>query len=112
LAAANKRISNILKKSESGTGSVQEDLLREPAEQALFERLRSVVAPAVQRHLRSGDYSQALSTLAQLREAVDTFFNDVMVNADDLQVRANRLALLSELHAQMNCVADISKLAA
>ena len=112
LAAANKRISNILKKSESGTGSVQEDLLREPAEQALFERLRSVVAPAVQRHLRSGNYSQALSTLAQLREAVDTFFNDVMVNADDLQVRANRLALLSELHAEMNCVADISKLAA
>jgi glycyl-tRNA synthetase beta chain len=112
LAAANKRISNILKKSETGTGSVQEDLLHEPAEQALFERLRSVVAPAVQRHLRSGDYSQALSILAQLREAVDTFFNDVMVNADDLQVRANRLALLSELHAQMNCVADISKLAA
>ena len=112
LAAANKRISNILKKSETGTGSVHEELLREPAEQALFERLRSVVAPAVQRHLRSGDYSQALSILAQLREAVDTFFNDVMVNADDLQVRANRLALLSELHAQMNCVADISKLAA
>jgi glycyl-tRNA synthetase beta chain len=116
LAAANKRISNILKKSEAGTQTgtalVQASLLHEPAEQALFERLRSVVAPAVQSHLRTGDYSQALSMLAQLREPVDTFFNDVMVNAEDLQVRANRLALLAELHAQMNCVADISKLAA
>jgi len=113
LAAANKRISNILKKSEaSSTASVNLALLQEAAEQALYETLRGSVAPAVQRHLQNHDYTQALSALAQLRTAVDTFFNDVMVNADDLAVRANRLALLSELHAQMNCVADISKLAA
>jgi len=113
LAAANKRISNILKKSEaSSTASVNPALLQEAAEQALYETLRGSVAPAVQRHLQNHDYTQALSALAQLRTAVDTFFNDVMVNADDLAVRANRLALLSELHAQMNCVADISKLAA
>jgi len=113
LAAANKRISNILKKSEEiGTASVNPALLQEAAEKTLFETLRGNVAPAVQRHLQTRDYTQALSALAQLRAAVDTFFNDVMVNADDPAVRANRLALLSELHAQMNCVADISKLAA
>jgi glycyl-tRNA synthetase beta chain len=114
LAAANKRISNILKKSDSADPAteVQAGLLHEPAEQALFERLHGVVAPAVQGHLARGDYSGALSVLAQLREPVDTFFNDVMVNAEDPQVRANRLALLAQLHAQMNCVADISKLAA
>jgi glycyl-tRNA synthetase beta chain len=114
LAAANKRISNILKKSDSADPAteVQAGLLHEPAEQALFERLHGVVAPAVQSHLARGDYSGALSVLAQLREPVDTFFNDVMVNAEDPQVRANRLALLAQLHAQMNCVADISKLAA
>lgn len=119
LAAANKRISNILKKSlpaaadaTDANSGVNPAWLQEPAEQALFETLRQQVEPAVQRHLQQHDYSQALSALAQLRTAVDTFFNDVMVNADDPAVRANRLALLSELHAQMNCVADISKLAA
>jgi glycyl-tRNA synthetase beta chain len=70
------------------------------------------VAPAVQAHLGSGDYAGALAALARLRTPVDTFFNDVMVNAEDPALRANRLALLAELHAQMNCVADISKLAA
>ena len=113
LAAANKRISNILKKSEDiNAASVNPALLQEAAEHALYETLRGSVAPAVQRHLQNHDYTQALSALAQLRAAVDTFFNDVMVNADDVAVRANRLALLSELHAEMNCVADISKLAA
>ena len=113
LAAANKRISNILKKSTEAHGVVPVDpaLLHEAAEKALFDTLRNSVAPAVQGHLQQHDYTQALSALAQLRTAVDTFFNDVMVNADDPAVRANRLALLSELHAQMNCVADISKLA-
>jgi glycyl-tRNA synthetase beta chain len=113
LAAANKRISNILKKSTEthGLAPVNPALLQEAAEHALFDTLRNSVAPAVQRHLQHRDYTQALSALAQLRAAVDTFFNDVMVNADDAAVRTNRLALLSELHAQMNCVADISKLA-
>ncbi|WP_144144487.1 glycine--tRNA ligase subunit beta [Paraburkholderia sp. BCC1884] len=113
LAAANKRISNILKKSE-GTGSsggVQVALLTEAAEKALYAQLEQV-APRVQSQLAARDYTGALSALAALREPVDTFFNDVMVNAEDPALRANRLALLGALHQQMNCVADISRLAA
>ena len=126
LAAANKRIANILKKSEAevsvaaagavpangvaGT-SVQAALLVEPAERSLSEQLRKV-APTVQAQLVQRDYTRALSALAALRDPVDTFFNDVMVNAEDAALRKNRLALLAELHTQMNCVADISKLAA
>jgi glycyl-tRNA synthetase beta chain len=111
LAAANKRISNILRKSEQATGSVDTSLLGEAAERDLYDRLSSV-APAVQTQLAAREYAGALNALASLRTPVDTFFNDVMVNADDLALRANRLALLAQLHAQMNCVADISKLAA
>ncbi len=112
LAAANKRISNILKKSEGGApGAIQPALLVEPAEQALAAQLAEV-APRVQSQLAARDYTGALSALAALRAPVDTFFNDVMVNAEDPALRANRLALLSALHQQMNCVADISKLAA
>jgi glycyl-tRNA synthetase beta chain len=112
LAAANKRISNILKKSEGAPGGVvQSPLLTEAAEQVLYGRLQAV-APAVQARLAARDYTAALTALAALRDAVDTFFNDVMVNADDPALRTNRLALLSALHDQMNCVADISKLAA
>jgi glycyl-tRNA synthetase beta chain len=127
LAAANKRITNILKKSEAeanlatpGVGgstangaalTVQSALLVEPAERSLSEQLKTV-APAVQAQLDQRDYTRALSALAALRDPVDRFFNDVMVNAEDAALRRNRLALLAELHAQMNCVADISKLAA
>ncbi|KVE24943.1 glycine--tRNA ligase subunit beta [Burkholderia singularis] len=112
LAAANKRISNILKKSDGGTnGAVQAALLVEAAEKALHDELAQV-APRVQSQLAARAYTGALSALAALRAPVDTFFNDVMVNADDPALRANRLALLAALHQQMNCVADISKLAA
>jgi glycyl-tRNA synthetase beta chain len=112
LAAANKRISNILKKSDGATsGGVQTALLFEPAEKALHAQLEQV-APRVQSQLAARDYTGALTALAALREPVDTFFNDVMVNAEDLALRANRLALLGALHQQMNCVADISRLAA
>ena len=112
LAAANKRISNILKKSESATtGGVQVTLLIEAAEKALHAQLEQVV-PRVQSQLAARDYTGALTALAALREPVDTFFNDVMVNAEDPALRANRLALLGALHQQMNCVADISRLAA
>ncbi|MGA9911348.1 glycine--tRNA ligase subunit beta [Paraburkholderia sp.] len=112
LAAANKRISNILKKSESATnGGVQVTLLTEAAEKALHAQLEQV-APRVQSQLAVRDYTGALTALAALREPVDTFFNDVMVNAEDPALRANRLALLGALHQQMNCVADISRLAA
>ncbi|RKT26064.1 glycyl-tRNA synthetase beta chain [Paraburkholderia sp. RAU2J] len=112
LAAANKRISNILKKSEgAASGGVQIALLVEAAERALHAQLEQV-APRVQTQLAARDYTSALTALAALRESVDTFFNDVMVNAEDPALRANRLALLGALHQQMNCVADISRLAA
>jgi glycyl-tRNA synthetase beta chain len=112
LAAANKRISNILKKSDGApAGGVQVNLLQEAAEKALYAQLQQV-APRVQSQLAAHDYTGALTALAALREPVDTFFNDVMVNAEDPALRANRLALLGALHQQMNCVADISRLAA
>ncbi|MGF6903356.1 glycine--tRNA ligase subunit beta [Paraburkholderia sp. GAS348] len=112
LAAANKRISNILKKSEgSATGGVQIALLTEAPEKTLHAQLEQV-APRVQSQLAARDYTGALTALAALREPVDAFFTDVMVNAEDLALRANRLALLGALHQQMNCVADISRLAA
>ncbi len=112
LAAANKRISNILKKSDGASVSgVQPALLIEAAEKALYAQLEQV-APRVQSQLAARDYTGALTALAALREPVDTFFNDVMVNAEDPALRANRLALLGALHQQMNCVADISRLAA
>jgi len=112
LAAANKRISNILKKSAEGVpSSVQPALLQEAAEKALYAQLEQV-APRVQTQLVERNYTEALSALSALRDAVDTFFNDVMVNAEDPALRNNRLALLGALHQQMNCVADISKLAA
>jgi glycyl-tRNA synthetase beta chain len=111
LAAANKRITNILKKTEAPAGGVQENLLQEQAEKNLFAAIGRV-KPAVDAAFAAGDFSGTLKTLAQLRDDVDAFFNDVMVMADDLALRNNRLALLSSLHAMMNRVADISKLAA
>ncbi|MDR5832944.1 glycine--tRNA ligase subunit beta [Caballeronia sp. LZ034LL] len=112
LAAANKRISNILKKSEQGApGAVNPALLVEAAEKNLYAQIEQVT-PRVQSTLAARNYTEALTALAALREAVDTFFNDVMVNAEDPALRNNRLALLHALHQQMNCVADISKLAA
>ncbi|WP_233882872.1 glycine--tRNA ligase subunit beta [Paraburkholderia flagellata] len=112
LAAANKRISNILKKSEGvEDASVQIALFVEAAEKALYAQLEQV-APRVETQLAAREYTGALTALAALRETVDTFFNDVMVNAEDPALRANRLALLKALHRQMNSVADISRLAA
>jgi glycyl-tRNA synthetase beta chain len=111
LAAANKRITNILKKTEAAVGAVSADLLQEQAERNLaagIERVRPDVDAAFAR----GDFTGTLKTLARLRDDVDAFFNDVMVMADDLALRNNRLALLSSLHGMMNRVADISKLAA
>ena len=111
LAAANKRISNILKKAEGVTAQVNESLLQEPAEIALHKAMAGVV-PKANTQFESGDYTASLQTLAALRAPVDAFFEGVMVNADDLAVRANRLGLLATLHAAMNRVADLSKLAA
>lgn len=116
LAAANKRITNILKKNEEAVsqvaaGGVNVALLQDEAEKKLAASV-SRVQPEVDAAFARGDFAQTLQTLAQLRDDVDGFFNDVMVMADDVALRNNRLALLSSLHAMMNRVADISKLAA
>ncbi|MCP1314142.1 glycine--tRNA ligase subunit beta [Halomonas sp. 707D7] len=110
LAAANKRVSNILdKQGFDGVAQVDTALLQESAERDLFEaveRCRVEVAPL----FAAGDYAQALDTLATLRAPVDAFFDDVMVMAEDEAVRRNRLALLASLQALFLEVADISLL--
>jgi len=112
LAAANKRVGNILKKADGVVEArVQPALLKEPAESALSQALVAV-KPQADRAFDSGDYTASLRSLAALREPVDAFFESVMVNADDPALRANRLGLLAQLHAAMNRVADLSKLAA
>ena len=111
LAAANKRITNILKKSDASPATaIDEERLVEPAEQALYDALK-IVRPRADALFDSGDYTASLRALAALRQSVDSFFDGVMVNADDASLRANRLALLAALHAAMNRVADLSKLA-
>ncbi len=110
LAAANKRITNILKKTDAAIGDVSEALLQEDAEKTLFAAIARV-RPAVDAAFAARDFTGTLKTLAQLRDDVDGFFNGVMVMADDPALRNNRLALLASLHGMMNRVADISKLA-
>ncbi|MEJ0086068.1 MAG: glycine--tRNA ligase subunit beta [Pseudomonadota bacterium] len=108
LTAANKRIANILKKAEGGgAGSVDVALLTEPAEKALHEALAGIVAD-VDRALAKRDYGAALGKLATLRATVDGFFDDVMVNAEDPNLRRNRLALLAQLRHHFTRIADLS----
>ena len=110
LAAANKRVSNILKKAEGEIqAQVNEALLVEQAEKDLYAALQTV-APKAQQQFESGDYTASLQTLAALRAPVDAFFEHVMVNAEDAALKANRLGLLATLHAAMNRVADLAKL--
>jgi glycyl-tRNA synthetase beta chain len=110
LAAANKRIGNILKKTDDVDAHVSEILLQEAAEKALYVAMQTVV-PLAQAQWSAGDYTASLQSLAALRAPVDAFFADVMVNAEQLDLRLNRLGLLATLHAAMNRVADLSKLA-
>jgi len=111
LAAANKRVGNILKKVEGKLSSeVNANLLQEPAEQALADELNKV-KPQSDKLFEAGDYTASLQTLAALKAPVDAFFDNVMVNAEDVALRNNRLALLNQLHQAMNRVADLSKLA-
>ena len=111
LAAANKRIANILKKSDAGAASaVDEARLVEPAEKALHASIASI-APRADALFNNRDYTASLRELAALKAPVDAFFDHVMVNADDAELRANRLALLAALHRAMNRVADLSRLA-
>ncbi len=111
LSSANKRIGNILKKSEQQFTNADPSLFVEPAERSLYVALQAA-KPVFDKHFAAGDYTSALKSLAPLKTPVDAFFNGVMVNAEDPKLRANRLALLADLHSLMNRVADLSKLAA
>lgn len=105
LAAANKRVSNILKKAEGDIqAQVNEALLVEQAEKDLYDALQAV-APKAQQQFESGDYTASLQTLAALRAPVDAFFEHVMVNAEDAELRNNRLCVLKSLNIAMNKVA-------
>lgn len=110
LAAANKRIGNILKKAEGALPEPDVALLQEPAEKALFERV-VLIAPLVKSHVANEDYADALKVLASVRAEVDRFFDEVMVNVDEPLLRGNRLGLLKALFDQLNAVADIARLA-
>ena len=115
LAAANKRIGNILKKAgeagQSVATQVDPQLLHEDAEKALYAAMQQVL-PQADAQFEAGDYTASLQTLAALRAPVDAFFDGVMVNADDPALRASRQGLLKTLHQAMNRVADLSRLAA
>ncbi|PIY26253.1 MAG: glycine--tRNA ligase subunit beta [Comamonadaceae bacterium CG_4_10_14_3_um_filter_60_75] len=114
LAAANKRISNILKKADVADvadAHVSAVLLKEPAEQALHAAVQDIT-PRAMAQFDAMSYAASLQTLAALRAPVDAFFEGVMVNAPETDLRLNRLGLLKALHAAMNRVADLSRLAA
>ena len=110
LAAANKRISNILKKAGEVDAHVNPELLQEQAEKDLYAAMQRFV-PEADAQFAAGDHTASLQTLAVLRAPVDAFFDDVMVNAEQLDLRLNRLGLLKSLHDAMNRVADLSRLA-
>jgi len=110
LAAANKRIGNILKKAQAVDPHVSQLLLQEPAEIALYTAMQQVV-PRADACFESGEYAASLQCLAALRTPVDAFFGAVMVNAEALDLRLNRHGLLQSLHNAMNRVADLSRIA-
>ena len=109
LAAANKRVANILAKEGQIVGDVDTSLLVEDAEYALFNALQTVT-PIVQPLLEAHNYTDALSQLASLREPIDAFFDNVMVMAEDPKLKANRLRLLAQLRGLFTAIADVSML--
>ncbi len=110
LTAANKRIANILRKApEKANGEVQVESLKEAAEVRLFDAMRSLRG-AVAAATEQREYANALGRLAQLRPAIDAFFDQVMVMDEDPKLRANRLALLAQLHGLFFRIADLSRL--
>jgi glycyl-tRNA synthetase beta chain len=115
LAAANKRIGNILKKAGDAEqvvdADVSEGLLQEPAEKALYAGMQRVL-PQADGLFEQGDYTASLQALSVLRAEVDAFFDGVMVNAESHDLRLNRQGLLKRLHLAMNRVADLAQLAA
>ena len=114
LAAANKRIGNILRKAgdvgQVVDAHVSEMLLQEQAEKDLFAAMQQIL-PEADAHVEQGRYTESLQALAALRVPVDTFFDDVMVNAEQDDLRMNRQGLLKMLHQAMNRVADLARLA-
>ncbi|BDU54083.1 glycine--tRNA ligase beta subunit [Limnohabitans sp. INBF002] len=110
LAAANKRIGNVLKKAGEVDAHVNTALFKEDAEQALYAIMQKLL-PESEAQFKAGDYTASLQTLATLRSPVDAFFDDVMVNAEEMDLRLNRQGLLKCLHLAMNRVADLSALA-
>jgi glycyl-tRNA synthetase beta chain len=113
LAAANKRVANILRQAEAKGEAVRDadaKLLQDPAEHALFDALKLASGTAMPL-FKKGDYTGYLKTFAVLKAPVDAFFDSVMVMAEDAALRRNRIALLEDLRREMNQIADISKLA-
>ena len=110
LAAANKRIGNIIKKTVPQTDVVDAALFDSEAEKVLYDALQTAES-SVKVDYDAGRYTELLKSLAPMKAPVDRFFEDVMVNVDDERVRANRLALLWRLHRTMNMVAELSRLA-
>jgi len=109
LAAANKRVTNIFAKADSLPEAVDTSLFNSNDEQALYDTIVAVSAK-VNPLYASKDYNKAFSELATMRSVVDSFFDNVMVNDDDLTIRANRIALLNMLHSLFGHIADISRL--
>ena len=109
LAAANKRVANIMAKAEGDIGAIDVALCVEPAEQVLAQSVLSL-AKEVQPLIAQGEYTAVLDKLAGLRQPVDNFFDNVMVNAEDAKLRQNRLAILNTLQGLFLQVADISLL--
>lgn len=110
LAAANKRVGNILKKAKGVSASVDPALFEKEAERRLYAAL-SAIKPEADALFELGDYTASLAALAALKAPVDAFFDEVMVNVEDERLRTNRLGLLTLLHQAMNRVADLSRLA-
>lgn len=109
LAAANKRVQNLLKKAESELGEVDEQLLQQDEERALLTAAQTI-APQVEQAVQTQNFALALSTLATIKPQVDAFFDGVMVMAEDAAIKQNRLNLLNKLSKLFNAVADISRL--
>ncbi|WP_049255565.1 glycine--tRNA ligase subunit beta [Neisseria bacilliformis] len=109
LAAANKRVQNLLKKADAELGAVNEALLQQDEERALYAAAQAM-QPKIEAALARQDFQTALSELAAVKPQVDAFFDGVMVMADDAAVKQNRLNLLNQLSQQMNAVADIALL--
>jgi len=109
LAAANKRVQNLLKKADAELGAVNEALLQQDEERALYAAAQAM-QPKIEAALARQDFQAALSELAAVKPQVDAFFDGVMVMADDATVKQNRLNLLNQLSQQMNAVADIALL--